>query len=156
VPRGFMRIRHYGITANRQRAHKLARCRELLVVTRAASSSTTRRRSRRRRSPRCRSPPGKQVLPNLWRSATRHRSPFAGIPRHLMNNLSFRSESTYRFLNLLPGGDAYVHPGPACSPVRNPRSVRVMSPIERQHPVGTASATTPPVHSPLASDISMR
>jgi hypothetical protein len=38
VPRGFMRIRHYGITANRQRAHKLARCRELLVVNRAASS----------------------------------------------------------------------------------------------------------------------
>lgn len=30
VPRGFMRIRHYGITANRQRARKLARCRELL------------------------------------------------------------------------------------------------------------------------------
>jgi hypothetical protein len=30
VPRGFMRIRHYGITANRQRAQKLARCRELL------------------------------------------------------------------------------------------------------------------------------
>lgn len=30
VPKGFMRIRHYGITANRQRAQKLARCRELL------------------------------------------------------------------------------------------------------------------------------
>jgi hypothetical protein len=30
VPRGFMRIRHYGITANCQRAAKLARCRELL------------------------------------------------------------------------------------------------------------------------------
>ncbi len=30
VPPGFMRIRHYGITANRQRGHKLARARELL------------------------------------------------------------------------------------------------------------------------------
>jgi len=30
VPRGFMRIRHYGLTANRHRAHKLARCRVLL------------------------------------------------------------------------------------------------------------------------------
>ncbi len=30
LPRGFMRIRHYGILANRHRAQKLARCRELL------------------------------------------------------------------------------------------------------------------------------
>ena len=30
VPTGFMRIRHYGLTANCQRAAKLARCRELL------------------------------------------------------------------------------------------------------------------------------
>jgi hypothetical protein len=30
VPKGFMRIRHYGITANCRRRHKLARCRELL------------------------------------------------------------------------------------------------------------------------------
>ena len=30
VPRGFMRIRHYGITANCRRKAKLARCRELL------------------------------------------------------------------------------------------------------------------------------
>jgi Putative transposase len=30
VPRGFMRIRHYGITANRHREQKLARARELL------------------------------------------------------------------------------------------------------------------------------
>jgi hypothetical protein len=30
VPRGFMRIRHYGITANCRRTAKLARCRELL------------------------------------------------------------------------------------------------------------------------------
>jgi hypothetical protein len=32
VPRGFMRIRHYGILANRNRKQKLARCRELLGV----------------------------------------------------------------------------------------------------------------------------
>ena len=30
VPKGFMRIRHYGITANCRRREKLARCRELL------------------------------------------------------------------------------------------------------------------------------
>ena len=30
VPRGFMRIRHYGILANRHREQKLAQCRELL------------------------------------------------------------------------------------------------------------------------------
>jgi hypothetical protein len=33
VPRGFMRIRHYGIVANRHRQAKLARCRQLLGVT---------------------------------------------------------------------------------------------------------------------------
>ena len=32
VPRGFMRIRHYGILANRHREQKLRRCRELLGV----------------------------------------------------------------------------------------------------------------------------
>ena len=32
VPRGFMRIRHYGITANRRRQEKLTRSRELLGV----------------------------------------------------------------------------------------------------------------------------
>jgi hypothetical protein len=38
VPRAFMRIRHYGILANRHREQKLARCRELLgVPTKVAS-----------------------------------------------------------------------------------------------------------------------
>jgi hypothetical protein len=32
VPRGFMRIRHYGLLANRHRTQKLARCRALLGV----------------------------------------------------------------------------------------------------------------------------
>ena len=32
MPRGFMRIRHYGILANRHREQKLRRCRELLGV----------------------------------------------------------------------------------------------------------------------------
>jgi hypothetical protein len=32
VPKGFMRIRHYGITANARRQEKLARCRELLAT----------------------------------------------------------------------------------------------------------------------------
>jgi hypothetical protein len=33
LPPGFMRIRHYGLFANRQRRHKLVRCRELLNQT---------------------------------------------------------------------------------------------------------------------------
>jgi Putative transposase/Transposase zinc-binding domain len=32
VPRGFMRVRHYGLLANRHRAARLARCREVLGV----------------------------------------------------------------------------------------------------------------------------
>lgn len=35
VPRGFMRIRHFGLLANRQRADKLARCRTLLAPSAA-------------------------------------------------------------------------------------------------------------------------
>ena len=33
LPRGFMRVRYYGLLANRHRATRLARCRELLGVT---------------------------------------------------------------------------------------------------------------------------
>ena len=40
VPRGFMRIRHYGLTANRHRQEKLQRCRELPGVEPAAPLST--------------------------------------------------------------------------------------------------------------------
>ena len=32
LPSGFVRIRHYGLLANRHRQEKLARCRELLGV----------------------------------------------------------------------------------------------------------------------------
>jgi hypothetical protein len=39
VPRGFMRIRHYGITANCRRREKLTRCREILGQTQPAPSS---------------------------------------------------------------------------------------------------------------------
>jgi len=38
VPRGFMRIRHYGVLANRHRTSKLARCRALLGVAAAPSA----------------------------------------------------------------------------------------------------------------------
>jgi hypothetical protein len=40
VPRGFMRIRHYGITANRHRARKLQRARELLGGGQVAPTDT--------------------------------------------------------------------------------------------------------------------
>jgi len=39
VPRGFMRIRHYGLLANCHRNSKLARCRELLGVAASPSAS---------------------------------------------------------------------------------------------------------------------
>jgi hypothetical protein len=40
VPCGFMRIRHYGLTANCQRAPRLQRCRELLGLGQAAHTPT--------------------------------------------------------------------------------------------------------------------
>lgn len=39
VPKGFMRIRHYGITANCRRRQKLERCRELLGQARRSAAS---------------------------------------------------------------------------------------------------------------------
>ena len=39
VPRGFRRIRHYGLLANCHRNSKLARCRELLGVAASPSES---------------------------------------------------------------------------------------------------------------------
>lgn len=44
VPRGFMRIRHYGILANRHREQKLARCRELLGVAAAPAQEPIEKR----------------------------------------------------------------------------------------------------------------
>jgi hypothetical protein len=43
LPRGFVRVRHYGLLANRHRQKKLARCRELLgmVVTPQADTAPT-------------------------------------------------------------------------------------------------------------------
>jgi hypothetical protein len=39
VPPGFVRIRHFGLLANRTRQEKLARCRQLLAVTAAATTA---------------------------------------------------------------------------------------------------------------------
>jgi hypothetical protein len=39
VPPGFVRIRHFGLVANRTRQDKLARCRQLLAVIAAATTS---------------------------------------------------------------------------------------------------------------------
>ena len=41
VPTGFMRIRHYGITANCQRRSKLARCREIFAQPKPSAVSAT-------------------------------------------------------------------------------------------------------------------
>jgi hypothetical protein len=42
LPRGFMRVRYYGLLANRQRATLLARCRELLGVKPPPAESTAK------------------------------------------------------------------------------------------------------------------
>src|SRR5712692_1612140 len=39
VPPGFVRIRHFGLLANRARSAKLTRCRQLLAVAAAAATS---------------------------------------------------------------------------------------------------------------------
>src|SRR5262249_41168920 len=39
VPPGFVRIRHFGLVANRTRQEKLARCRQLLAVVAAVAAS---------------------------------------------------------------------------------------------------------------------
>jgi len=39
VPKGFMRIRHFGLLANRHRKHKLGQCREILGVQPALASA---------------------------------------------------------------------------------------------------------------------
>jgi hypothetical protein len=41
LPSGFVRVRHYGLLANRHRREKLARCRELLGVTPQADTAST-------------------------------------------------------------------------------------------------------------------
>jgi hypothetical protein len=51
VPRGFMRIRHYGILANRHRAQKLRRCRELLGVPTPQAPLTMPNRDSQRDAP---------------------------------------------------------------------------------------------------------
>jgi hypothetical protein len=38
LPRGFLKIRHYGLLANRQRQEKLQRCRQLLLVVNLAAA----------------------------------------------------------------------------------------------------------------------
>ena len=40
LPRGFMRIRHFGLLANRRRAASLAQCRQLLAVSASAPTAT--------------------------------------------------------------------------------------------------------------------
>ena len=40
LPAGFVRIRHYGLLANRHRQEKLARCRELIAMAVTPSAET--------------------------------------------------------------------------------------------------------------------
>jgi hypothetical protein len=42
LPAGFVRVRHYGLLANRQRREKLARCRELIGMAMTPRAETAR------------------------------------------------------------------------------------------------------------------
>lgn len=46
LPKGFVRIRHYGLLANRTRRKKIARCRDLLAVPKPEESPTQTRREK--------------------------------------------------------------------------------------------------------------
>ena len=46
LPRGFVRIRHYGLLANRNRKEKIERCRNLLVATKPEEATQKTRRER--------------------------------------------------------------------------------------------------------------
>jgi YD repeat-containing protein len=54
LPRGFVRVRHYGLLSNRGRPEKLARCRKLLGVGAARPAAVARpARAEEARCPRC-------------------------------------------------------------------------------------------------------
>ncbi len=46
LPRGFVRIRHYGLLANRNRKEKIERCRDLLAATKPEEATQQTRRER--------------------------------------------------------------------------------------------------------------
>jgi hypothetical protein len=46
LPRGFVRIRHYGLLANRNRKEKIARCRDLLAAPKPEEATQQTRRER--------------------------------------------------------------------------------------------------------------
>ena len=73
VLKGFMRIRHYGITANARRQAKLARCRELLGTTPAPPLPVGADRGC---GPRGHHP----ALPPVRGSPAHHRTPRAAAP----------------------------------------------------------------------------
>jgi hypothetical protein len=65
VPPGFVRIRHFGLLANRTRQVKLARCRQLLALAAAAATS-------------CMPPPSFQPPTATSEPASRVRCPVCG------------------------------------------------------------------------------
>ena len=68
LPSGFVRVRHYGLLANRHRQEKLARCRELLgmAVTPQADTAPTDARSGHAAGPRSDGDPDPGLSP-MWR-----------------------------------------------------------------------------------------
>ena len=58
LPTGFVRIRHYGILANRHRHEKLALCRQLLEARLGGRTGVARSRREARRKPRRSPRPG--------------------------------------------------------------------------------------------------
>jgi hypothetical protein len=46
LPKGFVRIRHYGLLANRSRKEKIARCRDLLAAPKPEEPTSQNRREK--------------------------------------------------------------------------------------------------------------
>ena len=76
VPPGFMRIRHYGVTANCHRGRKLHRCRELCGRAPAATAAT---------DPTTQTPP---ATATLSADATGKRCPRCGAPLRIIEILA--------------------------------------------------------------------
>src|SRR4029453_13131858 len=91
VPPGFVRIRHFGLLANRTRQAKLTRCRQLLAVAAAAATSllpaspSDTPSPRRGASPRAPGPPSPLLPGSLFFLGPRSAAPPAlvcpGPPR---------------------------------------------------------------------------
>ena len=107
LPTGFMRIRHYGIQANRHRHEKLALCRQLLGSEKAAEPVSSESDGSAQRRPDDHSDPG---LPRLWLGTD---DPDPGTPadtgRPGRSRTDFVGRQIRQFVTWREGGDHLGH-----------------------------------------------